>query len=83
MTQKERLLKEYSDWLQMRNYALSTYKAYLGTIRAFWRYCEGKQNDASFEKSNAVQSYLAYRLNDSKARLFHSKWRLCRLNVVL
>ena len=66
MTQKERLLKQYSEWLQMRNYALSTYKAYLGTIRAFWRYCETKKADPTFEKDNAVQSYLAYRMSVQK-----------------
>lgn len=66
MKQKERLLKEYSDWLQMRNYSLQTYKAYLGTIRAFWRYCSSKQNDPIFEKTNAVQSYLAYRMTVQK-----------------
>ncbi|MFK7982245.1 MAG: tyrosine-type recombinase/integrase, partial [Saprospiraceae bacterium] len=66
MTQKERLLKQYSDWLQMRNYSLQTYKAYLGTIRAFWHYCESKEKDATFEKANAVQSYLAHRLTVQK-----------------
>ena len=66
MTQKEKLLKQYSDWLQMRNYSIQTYKSYLGTIRAFWRYCESKKADPSFEKANAVQSYLAFRMSVQK-----------------
>ena len=66
MTKKERLLKEYSQWLQMRNYSITTYKAYMGSIRAFWRYCDSKQSDPNFEKDSAVQSYLAYRLQVQK-----------------
>ena len=61
MTEKERLLNQYSDWLQMRNYSPSTYKAYMGTIRSFWKYCETKKGDENFDKSNAITSYLGYR----------------------
>jgi len=66
MTQQERLLKQYSQWLQMRNYSITTYKAYMGSIRAFWRYCAAKKADPDFEKEHAVQSYLAYRLQVQK-----------------
>ena len=66
MTSKERLLNEYSQWLQMRNYSLTTYKAYMGSIRAFWRYCEAKKSDSRFQKESAVQSYLAHRLQVQK-----------------
>ena len=66
MTQKERLLHQYSDWLKMRNYSLSTYKAYLGTVRNFWRYCEQQKCNPKFEKVNAVQSFLAHRMSVEK-----------------
>lgn len=61
MTQKESLLQQYSHWLQMRNYSLSTYKAYMGTIRKFWQFCEQRKHQDSFEKEDSVQTYLAYR----------------------
>jgi len=63
MTKKEELLVQYSAYLKMRNYSLSTYKAYMGTIRMFWSYCESRKEDSDFKKSDAVQSYLAYRLS--------------------
>ena len=66
MTQKERLLHQYSDWLKMRNYSLSTYRAYLGTVRNFWRYCEQQKCNPKFEKVNAVQSFLAHRMSVEK-----------------
>ncbi|MEM6319921.1 MAG: phage integrase N-terminal SAM-like domain-containing protein [Bacteroidota bacterium] len=47
-------------------HALPTYKAYMGTIRAFWRYCAAKKADPTFEKTQAVQSYLAHRLTEQK-----------------
>ena len=66
MNQKERLLEQYSQWLQMQNYSTATYKAYLGSVRNFWRYCEQGQNDPNFEKANAVQSFLAHRMGVEK-----------------
>lgn len=63
MTKKEELLSAYSEYLKMRNYSLSTYKAYMGTIRKFWSYCEDRKADLDFKKADAVQSYLAYRLS--------------------
>ena len=62
-SQKEKLLQQYSDWLQMRNYSNQTYKAYMGSVRKFWNYCEGKKGDTNFDKSTAVQSYLAHRMS--------------------
>ena len=50
----------------MRNYSLTTYKAYMGSIRAFWRYCEAKKSDSRFQKESAVQNYLAHRLQVQK-----------------
>ena len=64
LNRKEKLLLEYSNWLRMRNYSVQTYKAYMGTIRMFWAFCEQRQNDPSFDKVNAVQTYLSYRLHD-------------------
>lgn len=66
MTQKEKLLRQYSDYLKMRNYSMQTYKAYMGSLSKFWDYCERKKKDADFDKSNAVQSYLAYRMGVEK-----------------
>lgn len=67
MTKKERLLEQYSNWLKMRNYSQQTYKAYMGSVRKFWRFCEaGQQADPNFDKDNAVQTYLAYRLTKEK-----------------
>lgn len=63
MTKKEQLLQEYSDWLRMRNYSLSTYKAYMGSVRNFWRYCERQQSLPTFNKETAVASFLAYRMS--------------------
>ena len=63
---KENLLLQYSHWLQMRNYSDQTYKAYMGAIRMFWAFCEQRQNDPTFDKSTAVQTYLAYRLHEQK-----------------
>ena len=67
MTKKEKLLRQYSDYLRMRNYSESTYKAYMGTVRNFWKWCENKKRCCpDFEKENAVQGYLAYRLHEQK-----------------
>ncbi len=63
MTKKEELLAAYSEYLKMRNYSVSTCKAYMGTIRKFWSYCEDRTGDLGFKKEDAVQSYLAYRLS--------------------
>ena len=64
--QKEHLLAQYSDWLLMRNYSKQTYKSYMGSVRNFWKYCEAKSENPKFDKSNAVQSFLAYRLSVKK-----------------
>ena len=66
ISKKEKLLHEYSEFLQMRNYAQSTYKSYMGTIRNFWIWCDSRQKDPKFDKKNAVQSYLAYRFSEEK-----------------
>lgn len=66
MRKKEQLLQEYSQWLQMRNYSISTYKAYMGSVRNFWRYCDGQQSNPTFNKDNAVASFLAHRMSVEK-----------------
>jgi len=63
MTKKESLLLRYSGYLRMRNYSESTYKSYMSKVRCFWSYCEAHSNSPGFKKSEAVQSYLAYRLS--------------------
>jgi len=63
MTKKESLLLRYSGYLRMRNYSESTYKSYMSKVRCFWLYCEQRSNNPCFKKSEAVQSYLAYRLS--------------------
>jgi len=66
MTQKQKLLEQYSDYLKMRNYSVQTYKAYMGSVRKFWEYCEQQCGNSRFEKENAVQSYLAHRMSVQK-----------------
>lgn len=66
MSKKEELLVEYSQWLRMRNYSEQTYKAYMGSIRNFWKFCEKRKSDTQFRKDNAVQTYLSYRLTVEK-----------------
>ena len=66
MTQKEQLLQQYSNWLVMRNYSQQTYKAYMGSVRKFWSFCEARRKEVGFDKNNAVQTYLAYRLKVEK-----------------
>ena len=66
LKRKEQLLLAYSNWLRMRNYSQQTYKAYMGTIRMFWDFCEQRQNDPTFDKANAVQTYLAYRMHEQQ-----------------
>jgi len=66
MTQKQKLLDQYSNYLKMRNYSEQTYKAYMCSIRKFWKYCEQQRSNANFDKDNAVQSYLAYRMSVQK-----------------
>ena len=67
MTKKEQLLQQYSDYLRMRNYSESTYKAYMGSVRNFWLWCDGqKKSNPHFDKTNAVQGYLAYRMFERK-----------------
>jgi integrase/recombinase XerD len=66
MSKKEQLLEAYSQWLQMRNYSQQTYKAYMGSVRKFWVFCDGRKSDAKFNKDNAVQTYLAHRLTVEK-----------------
>jgi len=66
MSKKESLLQQYSDYLRMRNYSEMTYKAYMGSVRMFWDFCEQRKNDPKFKKDQAVQIYLSYRLQDQK-----------------
>ena len=66
MTKKEQLLEQYSNYLRSRNFSESTYKAYMGTIRNYWIWCDSKKDDPNFVKENAVQSYLAFRLHEQK-----------------
>jgi len=66
MTQKEKLLVQYSNYLKMRNYSIDTYKSYMCSVRKFWEYCERQRGNPSFDKDNAVQSYLAFRLTVQK-----------------
>lgn len=66
MKQKARLLAQYSSYLRMRNYSDMTYKAYMGAVRMFWKFCEERQQDTTFIKEHAVQTYLAYRLHVQK-----------------
>jgi len=66
MTQKQKLLNQYSDWLKMRNYSIQTYKAYMCSVRKFWEYCEKQRGNPAFDKTTAVQSYLAHRMSDQK-----------------
>jgi len=66
MILKEKLFRQYSDYLKMRNYSTSTYKAYMGSVRNFWKWCEAQKEDPGFDKENAVQSYLAFRMVDEK-----------------
>ena len=48
MSKKEQLLETYSQWLRMRNYSEQTYKAYMGSVQKFWRFCENRKSDANF-----------------------------------
>ena len=66
MSKKEQLLEQYSNWLKMQNYSQQTYKAYMGSVRKFWSYCEARKGDTNFDKRHAVQTYLAYRLTVEK-----------------
>jgi site-specific recombinase XerD len=54
MTSKEKLLQQYSDFLRMRNYSEQTYKAYMGTIRMYWKWCEERRGNPRFDKKHAV-----------------------------
>jgi len=63
MTQKEKLLAQYSNYLKMRNYSRSTYKSYMSSVRMFWSFCETRRSDPNFDKSLAVETYLAYRMS--------------------
>jgi integrase/recombinase XerD len=66
MISKEKLLQQYSDFLRMRNYSEQTYKAYMGTIRMYWKWCEERRGNPRFDKKHAVQSYLAFRMSVQK-----------------
>ena len=61
MTTREKLLQDYWNYLQMRNYSIDTRRSYLGGIKRFWNFCESRRGDKNFDKNNAVQTYLAYR----------------------
>ena len=66
MTKKKQLLEQYSNWLKMRNYSTQTYKAYMGSVRKFWFFCDDRKNNPNFDKNNAVPTYLAHRLTVEK-----------------
>ena len=66
MTSKEKLLQQYSDFLKMRNYSTQTYKAYMGSIQMFWKWCDERRDAPKFDKKHAVQAYLAYRMSEQK-----------------
>ena len=38
----------------------------MGSVRHFWRWCEERRNDPLFDKENAPQAFLAYRLTVQK-----------------
>lgn len=61
MSLRQKLLQDYSNYLQMRNYSEGTRASYLNAVKRFWNFCESKRTNKSFDKSNAVQTYLAYR----------------------
>jgi len=84
MTQKEKLLAQYSNYLQMRNYSIDTYKSYMCSVRKFWEYCEQQRENPNFDKERQCCTELfsvsTYR---SKAQFFYCKWGLFGLAMVL
>lgn len=62
----EHYYQSYQDWLTLRNYSPKTLKCYLSSLRKFWNFCESRQDDRNFSKSDAVKIYLLYRYNEQK-----------------
>lgn len=63
----EKYLLEFNQWLTLKNYSLKTKKAYLSSVKMFWRFCERqRKSDADFDKKDAVKIYLLHRFEDQK-----------------
>jgi integrase/recombinase XerD len=62
MTTREKLLEQYTAWLQVRKYASATIKTYVSTVRCFYDWCEQEQlQNLHFDKNNAAFAYLSSR----------------------
>lgn len=57
----EALLQQFEDWMTLKHYSEKTIKCYLASVRNFARFCEGRQREAGWDKSKAVETYLLYR----------------------
>ena len=62
----EQYLKQFENWMTLKNYSPKTIKSYLCAVKQFWRFCEKRRADASFSKDNAVEIYLLYRFKEQK-----------------
>lgn len=59
-------LQQFERWLTLKNYALSTRKDYLTSVRKFHQFCQLRQTDATFKKEDAVAIYLHHRFEVDK-----------------
>ena len=65
-SQLEKYHQAFRDWMVLKNYAPKTIKSYLGSLRQFWKFCEGERSNPNFEKSEAPKLYLLHRYNIQK-----------------
>ena len=66
MTTFENYLQQFERWLILKNYALSSRKDYVASVRRFHQFCQARQNDPTFIKADAVAIFLHYRLTVEK-----------------
>ena len=59
-------LKQFENWLTLKNYSSKTLKCYLCSVKMFWRFCDTRQKESDFSKADAVQIYLLFRFKVQK-----------------
>ena len=80
MTAKEKLIQDYTTWMETRKYASSTIKSYVSTVRCYYEWCENwVQTDPHFDKANAAFNYLSSRANTHTSGSLNSDFSALKL----
>ena len=65
-TRQDYYTTQFENWMVLRNYSRKTIKCYLCSLGQFWKFCESRQDDSEFSKTEAPQIYLLHRYKSQK-----------------